>query len=534
MYKVMIVDDESMVRIGVKSCIDWESNSFMVVGEASNGREALDLFEKLKPEIILTDIKMPVLDGLQLIKKVMNQAPDTKIIVLSCLNEYDYVREAMKDGAVDYLFKPTMSPEDILNILNDVKEKIALEESKNIEYNRLKDEAQRSQKIMREKYLMSLINTEVRQDHNIEADLEKYNTKLSDKKIICMMIEIDEHETLKNKYPYDALQLQYTSIINAINDVINQYNNGAAIMLETKEVVVLYNIHTYSQMNMDTEILNFAKKIKNTIKNYVGISTTIGISKLFNHFCNCKQAVKQAEKAKSQKFILGRGQIIKYGDIHDDHSDLKELFSIEIKKVYELAKSKKYEETLKQLEGLFCKMKEERNLAREAINELAIEIIVEFLRIFRDEISLDKKLVDKYSNIFEKKLKTFDEVFDALKMIIQEIFERIQEKEAAQYSHTINKAINYISENYAQDITLDSISSYVHISKNYFSKLFKEETGINFVQYLADVRVKHAVELLKNENIKTYEAAKLVGYDNYRYFCKIFKNITGRTPSEVK
>lgn len=535
MLKIMIVDDESMVRIGVKSCINWEHYDLEVIGEASNGKEAIDLFEKLKPDIILTDIKMPLLDGIELIKSIMLQSPHTKIIVLSCLNEYDYVREAMKHGAVDYLFKPTMTPEDILDVLKDVKEKIKLERNKNIEIKQLKEQANQSMKLMKEKYLNNLLNSDIKVEQNIKKDFEKMDINLQDKKLICFLIEFDEHEKLKEKYSYNDVQMLYLSCINAITDIMKQYNNGVCFMNENKKIIVLHNINHHSQMNQERKLIEITKKIQGTLNNYVGISISIGVSNIFNGFNNLKIAFIQAEQALNQKFMLGKGRIIKYGAMNFDDKNLKELFSSELNKLYEAAKLKNQEETIKNVNSLFLSIKEKTIPTKEDICELAIEIIIEFLRIFREEVTLEEFFKDRNNMLNEvHNNKTFDEINEWLKNIINKLLVNVQKKDTNKYSPTVYKAINYISKNYAENVTLLSISEHVNVSKNYFSKLFKEETGINFVQYLTNIRVKHAKELLISENIKTYEVSQMVGYKNYRHFCKIFKKNTGITPSEVK
>ncbi|MBZ4645969.1 MAG: two-component system, response regulator YesN [Petroclostridium sp.] len=534
MHKIMIVDDESLVRIGIKSCINWEENGFEVVGEASNGGEAVELFEKLKPDIILTDIKMPLLNGIEMIKRIKCINPNTKIIVLSCLNEYDYVREAMKYGAVDYLFKPTMTPEDILNVLKEIKEKIVLERNKNKEIKKLEEQANQSLSLLRERYLNNLLNSGIKDLQNIKNDFDRLDINFDPEHFILLLIEFDDYEKIKEKYTYNDIQMLYLSCINAVNDIMKQYNNGVCFMHETRKIVVLFNVNHYSQKCENQKVIEVNKKIQIAINNYLGISVTIGVSNVSNSINNISIAFEQALQALNQKFVLGKGKIIKFKDIACNSKNLKEVFALELNDLYEAARAKNIEDIFKNITILFSAIKKKEIPQKEDVCALVIEIIIEFLRIFRDEITLEDFFGDRHNMLHEVyKNDTLAEIEEWVKKIITMLIDNIQKKKNSHYSPAIAEALRYITRHYADEISLESISNHVNMSKNYFSMLFKQEVGINFIYYLAKVRVENARRLLE-ENIKIYEAARLVGYNDYRHFCRVFKKVTGVTPSEVK
>lgn len=531
MLKIMIVDDEAIVRIGVKSCINWEKNGFKVVGEASNGEEALQLVDKLKPDIILTDIKMPIVDGIELIKRIKLKFFDIKIVVLSCLNEYEYVREAMKYGAIDYLFKPTMSPDDILNVLTEVKDKILEEKVKSNEIRRLKDTVDQSLDLLKQEFFNNMIYNNIESNEEIYRNYKKWNIPLREKHLICLILEFDDYVEMKEKYTYEHLQMFYRSCQNTISEILKQYNNGTCFIHENKKIIVLFNVDLHSEKEIHRKVIELSNKIIKGVKNYIDICISIGISNIFDDFRNINNAFKQANQALSQKFILGKGKIIKFEDIQVNHENLIELFSTEINNLFEVIKLKDTIEINENIHELLTEIKNKVTPQKEEICNLAISIVIESLRIYRNEVLLEEFFGDQYNMIYDVyKNDTFNEVEEWLKSIISKLFINVENK----YSPVIREAIEYIMQNYTEEISLTSIANHVNMSKNYFSKIFKDETGVNFVRYLANMRIEYAKELLIKENYRTYEVAELVGYKNYRYFCKIFKKITDKNPSDMK
>ncbi len=529
MLKVMIVDDEAIVRIGLKSCINWEEYGFEIIGDASNGKEALRLFDKIQPDILLTDIKMPVMDGIELIKLLSQKYPCTKVLVLSCFNEYNLVREAMKYGAMDYLFKPTMKSEDILAAVNEVKERLMRERAERNEVTNLKYSVNESLSFLKEKYLNQLVKRNFERS-SIYTEMRRLGIELDERNIICFAIEIDEHEKIKERYSYDELQIFYTTCLSIVNEAILHIDHGICFMDEVQHIILFINAESSSEKSLHEQLLFISNKIQNMVKIYADISLSIGVSHIVSDYSGMKYAYQQAKKALSGKFYSGRGRAYFYEEFKTDLPGMKDSLSTEIRELEQAMNIRDLSMVLKKIEDIFVKTGTRRDWCKEDVCRLAIDLAIICLRIYRDEIKLEDFFSDDPNMLHEVfKNETIDEVESWLKNIIAGLITSLKK-----YSPAVLKALDFISGNFTRDITLQEISEYVYMSKNYFSKVFKDETGENFVEYLSRVRINHAKKLLESENLKAYEVSERVGYTNYRYFCRIFKKITGINPSDVK
>lgn len=412
MYKILIIDDEAIIRRGLKNIIDWESLDCVVCDEAGNGVEAIDKVKTHMPDIIIVDIKMPGMNGIELIKAVKDIVKKCKIIILSGYRDFEYMQSAIKLGAFDYILKPS-KVNDIVDVVKRAVGKIKEENQKEHEINKLRDDAESSIKALQNKFLYELLVTEEVNKEEIEKE-----------RSIC------------------GLEI-----------------NG-------------YRVITVRIFNVDNDSENFRIQ---------------GISELFKESFESIGSILSSELSRD-KFVY----IVQYEESTEQDNEIEKKLDEFIKQVNEYYSFKIYAGISEYGNGLF----ELNNRLNESLMDLNL----------------------KKSDIGYKDIKE----------------EKKDMKESKVISLSIRKTLDYINEHYSQNITLNDMAEYNGISPYYLSRLFTKETGKNFVDYVNEVRIKKAKELLREDNYKYYEIAEMVGINDSHYFSKIFKKYTGITPSEYK
>lgn len=529
MKKILIADDEFLVRLGLKTTIDWKEHGFIIVGEAKNGKEALELFEEFDPDILLTDIRMPIMDGLELIQAIKLRKKSLKSIILTHFDDFSYAQEAIKLGASEYILKSDLISENLFNILNKLSAEIDAESEKPEEllketedntadeYNlgekllkKLADEGFKSQDIFAQ-YLKKCENI-FKYDHYIifTGQIEDTSGKSLHKD--------DEHfaENVKNvlNQSLDSKNIWFCTYINK-----DQATCLINISVEGDAVKVLNNLH------------NFAMIFKQNLKQFLDADISIGFSVLSNMQQDLLTLLKQSRIAQKYCYFELCGITTFDYKMLENTEDCPRV-SLEILKTY--VRTLETDKMISYISEVFDTLAKLKQIGY--VKDVFIDFM-SYARIITTELNLEKGEAlseTKFSyNIFDKLIS-----FDAVKKYVLDIYYSLREYSSGnkpdRYSHLIRKCINFIKQNYQKNVTLSEAALYLNVSSSYLSLLFKQETGINFSNYLTNYRIEEAKDLLKSTNLKIYEIADRVGFDSPYYFSKVFKDIIGTTCKEYK
>lgn len=534
MYKVMVVDDEPLVRLAVKSLVNWETHGFILELEASNGKQAMKMLEENPDtDIIITDINMPVMDGLELIEKVIAKGWKTEIIVLSAYNDYAWVRTAFKLGVNDYILKTEMEPEGILHILKGMAEKI---ENKKCSSNAAHiGYTNRDIRYQREIILKSLLEQEDIQF--IQEEIWDMGLRINGKNMAVCYLWIDDYQTVQERYNSNTLKPFTQSVCNSINQVLTDTNVGEVLCLSPQEYIMFLCFDDLSLKQNRDKISDVLGRVKHSLINYVNISASIGVSDVRYGLSNIKQLFLQAKENARLRFIFGKNKIIFPEDadritkgeteslIGKEAGFLNALRAADIEKVqFEL------EKLLDVISHCPCNK-------IEKIYSNYMELI--FITIsFLNEIGKDvEEVFGKEIDFYEKivKFETQEEINRWIRNIITWVVNFLQENKSMKVSRTIACAREFIRSNYSNDnLTLKLVSDYVQLSESHFSSTFTKEMGQTFIDYLTKVRIEKAKELIATTNLKIYEICEKVGYTNTEHFSRIFKRIVGSSPKDYK
>ena len=534
MYKVLIIDDESIIRKGIKNIVNWKQLDCEVCADASDGIEGIELIKKYLPEIIITDIRMPGMDGLSMIKQVKGIVPYSKIIILTGYRDFDYVQEAIKFGAFDFLLKPSKI-EELTAVLTRAVNEINDQKIRHMEIDRFKVLFEQSIPILREKLLYDIIYGLNTSEYEITEKMKLFSISVKNFVLVVMENDYDEKS---NSSQYDKHLYQF-GIVNSFEEIFAEKYEVLSIMLNSSRVGFI--IQKPDRIPLDIEeVSEKCSYLQEVINNGFGFTVTIAVSSGGVSAMELPEKLKECLGSLEYKSYMGTNSIIQYSDLnsffrYEDYSTLDKYQ----KQLLESIKSGN--------EGLVKVTTQ--NIARYVTtNKININYMKNFyyttlssinnIRISVSAVEVDKRHEEGRDIASLLKLIEKSESAEELNSLLEDVAVRIAEKVNNFNNKSIKlilrKAIDYIQEHYSEQVTLNEVAENIYVSTFYISRMFKKELGKSFVDYLNDVRIEKSKELLKDIKYKTYEVAEIVGISDPHYFSKLFKKYSGMTPSEYR
>ncbi|UUZ83344.1 response regulator [Paenibacillus sp. P26] len=521
MLRVVIVEDEYIVRYGIRSMIDWEKVGLAVIGEASNGQEALELIVQEPPDILITDIKMPVMDGLALIAEVRKFSPHMKILILSNLEDFQYAKEAIRYGVSEYLIKSDMMPRDFEEALMKVKE--AIEEASSISGEK---RSAAMEPMVKEKLLLDLVQGSQTDAASVQNAVESLG--LQHRKLPLYVLHLSKN----------ALDLSVTEeqayIRKALDSVLAAEYDADYEVFPDKQGemnVLLFAGGTTAQSSK--AVREIAESILAHLIDHYAMGCTVGVSRGVLEWTDLHDAYEQALTAAKYKMFVGGGQVIVYGvDYVPAESRLAENLKVSTNHIHSMVYAYQSKELQAYLEEIFGQLASRKD--PEMVQIISLELLILLTTLWSDVSSDQESVLHLKKQYFDQLSKL--ETIQQSKAWFLKAFEELVQHMIRVYNsdrNSIIKATQYMQMNYHQEISLQSISSLVHLSKNYFANLFKKEMGESFLEHLTRIRIEKAKELLRSE-LKTADIGHLVGIPDPKYFSKVFKKIAHVSPSEYR
>lgn len=526
--KIMIVDDESFIRMNFKTFLDWEQHGYYLVGEASNGREALEKIDELRPDVLFLDIRMPLMDGLEVLRELQQREYSGKVIILSSHNEFEYVREAMRLGASDYIHKPNLTRVAVFDAMVRVQ-KLLHHRPKEDHLASFQQNMEKNRNELKTLFLRDLAIGVVRHQWEIEQKKKLYGLNLKQPNVCCILVSIDQYEKVKERYKKGMEHLLGFSILNILHEVLNRYKELELFQMGPKEIVILKSDSETRSMNEIWEDRwRLIRKIEKTLKQFLNIQVSFSVSGLHPDLLEIPKAYHEAREASEMLFFEDRGNVVAFEPGALKGEDAKPLFLRAEQGVKKALTEKNVTEAITVIHGLFDEIKEKRCVGRREALEFCVNLHY-LIQSFLKEGSGEEDSAGM------REIMAAERVEELRLLLVREL-EAFRETRAdgASTNYKIKRVIHYIHQNYAHDLTLDELANYVGLNHSYLSRIFKEETGSMLIPYINRYRVKQSLELLKDGKLKTYEIAEKVGFnsiDNY-YIC--FKKLYGLPPNEYR
>ena len=540
LYRIILVDDEEEVRKSIIRKIDWTSVGFTVVGDAENGEEALEKIEGLEPDVVLTDIRMPYIDGLTLAERIRQKYPSMKIVIFSGYDDFEYAKRAIKLNVTEYILKP-VNVEELTAILKRIKTNLdeEIEQKRNVTL--LRENYRKSLPILREQFLKDLISRPMEKKTVLDL-VEEYGIPLAGaKKWIAIAVEL-EQELAQEDAPlplHEEKNLIPISVIQIMEENLKPYYRFSLVSFSGTAEAEIAGIVAVDNGNSQTGLIDILGDICKEIRKLVKVPVTIGIGHSAAELGNISVSFKSALDALGYRAIVGTGGTIYINDV-EPVSGGKLQFGGEDESAFvqaiKFGPEEKIEEAVQQI---VKRMSDARVHVRQyqayvlSVANCMIQLTQQY-DLNLEEIFADDPLGLDPFTVIQQALNrdNFSRWLYQAALKINGAMNRERDNTARQ---VMEKAKQYIMDNYQDpDLSVEQICRYLHMSPAYFSTMFKKATGQTYVAYLTEIRLNKAVELLNMTDDKTYVIASKVGYQEQNYFSYVFKKRFGVSPTKFR
>ncbi|MBD2863191.1 response regulator [Paenibacillus oceani] len=556
MYKLLVVDDEPAVRLGLRNYVDWGQFDIRFVGEADDGDTGLEAVERLMPDIVLTDVRMPNMDGITLSKEIRKRFPDTKIVFVSGHDDSDYLKSAMKVSAVDYILKP-VNLQELRTVIARVVAELQEVQTERRMTQQMQAKLQESMPLLREKFLLSLILNGAPRGGRTQERLDFLGLGLPyNAAYWVIVVSVDRFADIVEKYTERDLQIFCYAIQNVCQEVVRQYLQGSVFEHRSGEFVgIVYADQGHACLTGagqasagstpigydDPEELLFelASQLRDHLQRFLRISVTIGLGDRVSNLGELAGSYEQAREAAAGKWYLGQNQILTMDSLN---LDKRETFdersyrfdSAESGKLISILKGGEPRQLGLALDELFDRLARQRRGGLKYSRNVILQIVLLAGQLMLELNLADEELERRESWLWEElfKQETIAELRQLLETYLQEVCGRIGERRSGRASNIVERVRAIIERRYADNkLTVSEIGREVYLTDTYISLLFKQETGRTVNEWLTQYRMEKAKELLANPTYKLYDICYAVGYADPSYFSKLFKKVTGLTPS---
>ncbi|MHC5269404.1 response regulator [Enterococcus sp. LJL98] len=528
-YKVLLVDDEAEIREGMAQRIPWETLGFQICGTAENGVEALDLIEKEYPEIIITDIQMPFMDGLELIDRAQSLLPLSKFIVFSGYDLFEYAQKAISLDVAEYLLKP-FSAQDLMAVLQKVKTSMDEEKQAQRNIESLQAQFEASLPLLRQSFLLSCLSNGMSAER-----LQQQSESLSLSSYQGYGVVLFDIGSLKEMPHFQGkAELYFLAMKQFVSEHLAPLVTSETFIFGEVLVSILL-FETKLDMN---ELLTRINEICREASRINGGTVVAGVSQPVGHLKQLARAYRQAQEALADSYRLDRQELftIYIRDVVQQSTDLLILTEQEQRNFANLLKLG----SSQGLESFVAQMFEKISANHLSLAQYRVYLL--------EHVTLLLRMANSYEHapllVFEEDV--MEKIGQIEKLSLEEMRMWFLQK-ALQLSRTIQmttadsgkafiqKAKLLVKERYHQpDLSIEQISQELYLSAAYFSSMFKKETGQSFVSYLTKERLKQALVLLETTADKSYMIAEKVGYSEPNYFSYVFKKHYGLSPSKYR
>lgn len=532
MYRILLVDDEILVRDAIKENIDWKSLDCELVGDCENGKQAAEFVKGHPVDIVLTDILMPYMDGMELSKFLHDNYPDVVIVIFSGFGEFEYAKKAIQYGVSEYLLKPVTAME-LTGVINKMKEKVdQLRREKN-KMNKLTENSEKYRKnvqVIRSKNMEALVNCTT----DVSKSIQRLAEMGIDISAISYRVALFDIDLYSGMYELDTEKQQESALMafvlyNISDEIVTREEAGFAYQEGNNRVGILFQ-EKWSR-NFTEKTREICREIQEKTKEVMGFDVSMGIGKWVKKPEELVQSHNMAQDTLQYRYLLGGNLLIDMEEKHPvQEISIDEPLSV-LKEALKTGQEDLVFQTLVSIEDLI------RNaLMQKSRACMYLQQVIRTMDNACEDVSADMDQIREGRDDLIREItdqKFFGEACEVVARHTKRVISILSAMNTSSSERQARLAIDYIQKNYmVPDLSLNSICSYLNISTSYFSTIFKEETGETFTEVLIRTRMEKAKELLENTTMKNYEIAEKVGFSDPHYFGISFKKMTGYTPTE--
>lgn len=515
--KVLIVDDEYFIGKLIYKLIAWEEKNLECVSILDNGEDAIDYIKKNTPDIVITDIRMPGVSGLDLIRETRDTSNKIQYIIISGYREFEYAREAMKYGIDHYVLKP-INKDDLSEALDDVIKILGEIENKEAREKRLIETVENSKKIIKSSILKDIIENN---DYDNSIFLNKDSRLFR-----AINIKLD-YENIDQVYKRQD-SITVSKVVDIVNKIL-EVNVGEVIGCnkEFMNIFFLFNYGIEDAKSIGSILNTILSKINEYLIGFERYRATIGVGNEKSELNDIKISINEARYTIEKRLSIGINRVIYFedlnrGNLSNEYVDIMNEYNDELKRSMESFDIEKIKYILSEI---FRKISDGQN------EDMVYQIYDRIYGLFKDYS--DEKIEEEYRDILSL-LNSCCNLSDCKKVILKYVLdclEYIKSKSEGQVLKPIRTMISYIKDNYREKITIEDMAEIVDLNPIYLGSLFKKEIGLNFSSYLIKVRIDAAKSLLIETNYTIAAIGSEVGYKDTRYFSQLFEKTVGIKPA---
>lgn len=529
MYNFMIVDDDKLVRNRILSAIPLDKLELSLCGEAEDGIQALELFDRYRPQIAIIDINIPFLNGLEVARQIREEDPEINIIIVTGYGTVDTARAAIRGGMVDFLLKP-INFKELEQSLSKIVDKLKLQSKQIMEQQRMDRLLERSMPLLRNKYFLSLVQTPAR-----DLTEDACRQYLSDFGIndtpreICVAIVVPNYDGI----PIDEQMSMQGVLETELQKLLDAAGIGCIVVYDSMQraILIAYGGEEHLNYALEQKISLLRDKMRYIYR----LDLRASIGSIVHGFHQLQNSYQYAEQALSYWSILGNNNIISSENLRNIDITTPQLPSLRHGEIMDLlvsADAQKLHDTLQDYLTTLI------NASRNSVHSLqlqAVELVALLLSCARElGEDVESFLTEKplpYVRILSS--NNVNAIQRTVLSTAQKIIENIHGQREQSKNRALSSAKLYIMQNFSNpELNLAMVAEHVNLSPSYVSQLFKRMDNCTFTEYLNSVRIEHAKKLLSTTHMRVYEVSDAVGYQNSKYFFQLFKQLTGKRPKE--
>lgn len=520
MYSVFLVDDEPFIIEGLRSILEWNDYGLQVVGSAENGEEAWEILQLEPADIVISDIMMPLMTGLQLIERMKEQETDTKFIVLSGYNEFQYVKECIKLGIENYLLKPISIEELKLTLENTVEKLDQTRKEKQFE--------QRNIDILRNNVLYRWVSGNIHTEE-LQQRAELLQLSLHDPYYLAATLKVQLTDPLSDQDKREQLQMK--DQIYARCQWIEQQGLGYAMRSMEGEIVFLFRIHPSSVTK--ESIVERLKRWIEEIAEELALRISIAFGSLQSSYVEVSTSYGHARKV-HEYYLMRPGEfVVDYEELLHHKSMGSKQLQLDLQVFVKLLSGKNHDEFLGYIDEEFTRIQTLEGIHARDIQNYAVELLIQMKQLMKDArpgSDSGESYDNLFSNVFQ--MHTIDQLKEHVLFVAEKMMAHLKAKE--DYSPIIQRVLQHIDERYTEELSLKTLSQMYNMNPVYLGQLFQKEVCETFSCYLNKVRIQKAKELLMLTNDRISDIATQIGYWDKSYFLKQFKKHVGLSPKEYR
>lgn len=532
MYKVMLVDDDYPVLELLSEAIDWERLGLEIVGLHGNGAAALEAAEADMPDILITDIGMPQMDGLELVRRLKEKKPHLLVAILTCHSEFAYAKRAIELQVQDYIVMDTLVPGDLLPVLERFVGNLNEERELNLERHRLLHMVDQSREAMREQWVHRALERPMLQPESWSRELQSFGLPVEDRVLLPALGFLGDLQTARRRFSSDDI-LKF-AVTNVTDEVLQQ--EGAEAVWFPYSSRLWFSLHSFRRtlsVNGYEETRQLLRKVQDALQRALKLTMSFQLGELGSSFGELKQSMARLLDAGSQRFYMEQGEIAAVRAVPAQEQDLFAHYMEAIDAFRDRVMKG-------DVSGVKDKVEEwtdfllAKKFEPEAVKDWALKLLLDIrlkrqsarhFRSFRSAESLHKDAAE-LGSLFELRRWLTEQLLAAA--------DPAGETGIRTHRKEVLDACDYVASHLDRRISLEEVAEHLHLNASYFSRLFKKETGETFIEYVNRVKIERAKELLEQTSHPVSKICEMLGYDNQSYFIKLFKGHTGMNPLDYR